>query len=125
VRGNGRDRAVGRDPASTGTGAGGQPAAGTAAGGGGAGECSGTESKEFGCVPAGCTLTAQTPSPVIRSSPVQAALQLTNLPTWLWIPAGRPPESRTVTVPGVSHHASANSVCARGVPDLVIAAAGC
>jgi hypothetical protein len=25
------------------------------------------------------------PSPVIRSSPAQNALQLTNLPTWLWI----------------------------------------
>ena len=41
------------------------------------------------------------PSPVIRSSPAQAALQLTNLPTWLWInPAEWVPESKTATVPG-------------------------
>ena len=34
------------------------------------------------------------PSPVIRSSPAQNALQLTNLPTWLWInPAEWVPES--------------------------------
>jgi hypothetical protein len=41
------------------------------------------------------------PSPVIRSSPAQDALQLTNLPTWLWInPAEWAPESKTATVPG-------------------------
>jgi len=41
------------------------------------------------------------PSPVIRSSPAQNALQLTNLPTWLWInPAEWAPESKTATVPG-------------------------
>jgi hypothetical protein len=41
------------------------------------------------------------PSPVIRSSLAQNALQLTNLPTWLWInPAEWVPESKTATVPG-------------------------
>ena len=43
------------------------------------------------------------PSPVIRASPAQNALQLTNLPTWLWIsPAEWAPESKTATVPGES-----------------------
>jgi hypothetical protein len=43
------------------------------------------------------------PSPVIRSSPAQAALQLSNLPTWLWIsPAEGVPKSKTATVPGES-----------------------
>jgi hypothetical protein len=41
------------------------------------------------------------PSPVIRSSPARNALQLTNLPAWLWInPAEWVPPSKTPTVPG-------------------------
>ena len=39
---------------------GGAPAAGTAAGGGGPAGCSGTVNATFGCVPAGCQVTAQT-----------------------------------------------------------------
>jgi hypothetical protein len=51
------------------------------------------------------------PSPVIRSSPAQAALQLTNLPTWLWIsPAEWAPRSKTATVPGESVTATATPV---------------
>jgi len=51
------------------------------------------------------------PIPVIRSSPAQAALQLTNLPTWLWInPAEWVPESKTATVPGESVTATATPV---------------
>ena len=52
------------------------------------------------------------PSPVIRSSQAQAALQLTNLPTWLWIsPAEWVPESKTATVvPGESVTATPVSV---------------
>ena len=51
------------------------------------------------------------PSPVIRSSPAQDALQLTNLPTWLWInPAEWVPESKTATVPGESVTATATPV---------------
>jgi hypothetical protein len=51
------------------------------------------------------------PSPVIRSSPTQNALQLTNLPTWLWInPAEWVPESKTATVPGESVTATATPV---------------
>jgi hypothetical protein len=51
------------------------------------------------------------PSPVIRSSPAQATLQLTNLPTWLWInPAEWVPESKTATVPGESVTATATPV---------------
>ena len=51
------------------------------------------------------------PSPVIRSSPAQNALQLTNLPTWLWInPAEWVPESKTATVPGESVTATATPV---------------
>ena len=121
-------------PASPGTQAGSQPTAGTTAGGGAAGGCQGTENKTFGCVPAGCQVTVQTlacpigaagpavlaelarqtlglPSPVIRSSPAQAALQLTNLPTWLWVnPAEWVPESKTATVPGESVTATATPV---------------
>jgi hypothetical protein len=135
-------------PASPGPQAGGQPAVGTAAAGG-AGGCSGTMNKTWGCIPAGCQVTVQTlacplgiggvapppgvgpapvlpapgvlaalarqtlglPSPVIRSSPAQAALQLTNLPTWLWInPAEWVPESKTATVPGESVTATATPV---------------
>jgi hypothetical protein len=48
---------------------------------------------------------------VIRSSPAQNALQLTNLPTWLWInPAEWVPESKTATVPGESVTATATPV---------------
>jgi hypothetical protein len=51
------------------------------------------------------------PSPVIRSSPAQDALQLVNLPTWLWInPAEWVPESKTATVPGESVTATATPV---------------
>jgi hypothetical protein len=51
------------------------------------------------------------PSPVIRSSPTQNALQLTNLPTWLWInPAEWVPQSKTATVPGESVTATATPV---------------
>jgi hypothetical protein len=51
------------------------------------------------------------PSPVIRSSPAQNALQLTNLPTWLWVnPADWVPESKTATVPGESVIATATPV---------------
>jgi hypothetical protein len=47
--------------------------------------------------------TLALPSPVILSSPAETALQLTNLPTWLWInPAEWVPESKTATVPGES-----------------------
>jgi hypothetical protein len=113
---------------------------------GGAG-CTGTVSKAFGCVPAGCTLTAQTvacpigaarppgggapvppppavlaqlavrylrlPDPVIRSSPAPGALQLTRLPTWLWVAlAAWRPESKTARVPGESVTATATPVSA-------------
>jgi hypothetical protein len=48
---------------------------------------------------------------VIRSSPAENALQLTNLPTWLWInPAEWVPESKTATVPGESVTATATPV---------------
>jgi hypothetical protein len=48
---------------------------------------------------------------VIRSSPAQSALQLTNLPTRLWInPAEWVPESKTATVPGESVTATATPV---------------
>jgi hypothetical protein len=51
------------------------------------------------------------PSPVIRSSPAQDALQLANLPTWLWIdPAEWAPESKTAAVPGESVTATATPV---------------
>ncbi len=51
------------------------------------------------------------PSPVIRSSPAQSALQLTNLPTRLWInPAEWVPESKTATVPGESVTATTTPV---------------
>ena len=138
-------------PAGTGTGTGGEPGAGTTAAGGGGtgGGCSGTVSKTFGCVPAGCQVTVATlacpigaaappgapaggrppglpapgalaalarqtlglPSPVIDSSPAQNALQLVNLPTWLWIsPAQWAPRSKTATVPGESVTATATPV---------------
>lgn len=114
--------------------------------GGGSG-CTGTTSKAFGCVPAGCTITAQTlacpigavgppgggapalpppavlaqlavrylrlPDPVIRSSPAPNAVQLTRLPTWLWVaPATWQPQSRTAHVPGESVTATATPVSA-------------
>jgi hypothetical protein len=51
------------------------------------------------------------PSPVIDSSPAQNALQLVNLPTWLWIsPAQWAPRSQTATVPGESVTATATPV---------------
>ena len=58
-----------------------------------------------------CSSDLGLPSPVIRSSPAQNALQLTNLPTWLWInPAEWVPESKTATVPGESVTATATPV---------------
>ena len=110
--------------------------------------CSGTVSAAFGCVPAGCTITAQTvgcpigavgppggggppappapgvlarlavrylrlPDPVIRSSPAPNAVQLTRLPTWLWVaPAVWQPRSKTAHVPGESVTATATPVSA-------------
>ena len=81
----------------------GQQAARTAAGAAAAGAPAGAGAAP----PAPAVLAAlprQTlglPSPVIRSSPAQNALQLTNLPTWLWInPAEWVPESKTATVRG-------------------------
>jgi hypothetical protein len=51
------------------------------------------------------------PSPVIRSSPAQGALQLASLPTWLWIdPAEWAPESKAAAVPGESVTATATPV---------------
>ena len=51
------------------------------------------------------------PSPEIDSSPAQDALQLVNLPTWLWIaPAEWAPRSKTATVPGESVTATATPV---------------
>jgi hypothetical protein len=114
-----------------------------AAAGGLGGGCSGTVSKSFGCVPAGCTITVATvvcplgvtgpaggapppavvaqlavrylrlPDPVIRSSPAPGALQLTRLPTWLWVaPAAWQPQSKTAHVRGESVTATATPVSA-------------
>jgi len=53
------------------------------------------------------------PDPVIRSSPAPGALQLTRLPTWLWVaPAAWHPESKTARVPGESVTATASPVSA-------------
>jgi len=53
------------------------------------------------------------PDPVIRSSPAPGALQLTGLPTWLWIASALwQPESRTARVPGESVTATAAPVSA-------------
>ena len=53
------------------------------------------------------------PDPVIRSSPAPGALQLTELPTWLWVaPAAWRPESKTAQVPGESVTATATPVSA-------------
>ena len=53
------------------------------------------------------------PDPVIRSSPAPGALQLTRLPTWLWIAAGVwQPQSKTAQVPGESVTATATPVSA-------------
>lgn len=49
------------------------------------------------------------PSPQIRSSPAPAALQLTQLPVWLWVaPAAWQPQSKTASVPGESVTATAS-----------------
>ena len=57
------------------------------------------------------------PSPVIRSSPAQNALQPHNSPTWLWInPAEWVPESKTATVPGESVTATATPVSVTWYP---------
>jgi len=51
------------------------------------------------------------PLPVIRSSPAPGSLQLTRLPTWLWIsPAMWAPRSKTADVPGESVTATATPV---------------
>jgi hypothetical protein len=51
------------------------------------------------------------PSPVIVSSPAQAALQLVRLPTWLWVaPAEWAARSKTAAVPGESVTATATPV---------------
>jgi hypothetical protein len=48
------------------------------------------------------------PDPVIRSSPATAAMQLTELPTWLWMAPGIwAPRSATAAVPGESVTATA------------------
>jgi hypothetical protein len=53
------------------------------------------------------------PDPVIRSSPAPGALQLTQLPVWLWIAAGDwQPQSKTAQVPGESVTATATPVSA-------------
>jgi hypothetical protein len=53
------------------------------------------------------------PSPVIGSSPPPGGLQLTGLPTWLWIAAGVwRPQSQTAQVPGESVTATAVPVSA-------------
>jgi hypothetical protein len=53
------------------------------------------------------------PDPVIRSSPAPNAVQLTRLPTWLWVaPATWQPQSRTAHVPGESVTATATPVSA-------------
>jgi len=106
----------------------------------GPGGCAGTISKQFGCVPPGCTITIATvfcplgfggpagppapgalaalavrllriPAPVIRSSPSVNTLQLTRFPTWLWIdPAIWKPVSQTAAVPGERVTATATPV---------------
>lgn len=49
------------------------------------------------------------PSPQIQSSPAPAALQLTQLPVWLWVaPAVWAPQSKTASVPGESVTATAS-----------------
>ena len=67
--------------------------------------------------PAPAVLAAQVrarlvlPQPVIRSSPAPGILQLTRLPTWLWISrAVWTPRSKTATVPGESVTATATPV---------------
>lgn len=53
------------------------------------------------------------PDPVIRSSPSPGALQLTQLPVWLWIAAAAwQPRSKTAQVPGESVTATATPVSA-------------
>lgn len=53
------------------------------------------------------------PDPVIRSSPAPDALQLTQLPVWLWIAANAwQPQSKTAQVPGESVTATATPVSA-------------
>jgi hypothetical protein len=127
---------------------GGQGRATLTSGGSGPSGCSGTLNTQFGCIPAGCTITVQTlacpvgvarppggggapappppavlaqlavrylrlPDPVIRSSPATGALQLTELPTWLWMAPGIwVARSATATVPGESVTATATPVSA-------------
>jgi hypothetical protein len=53
------------------------------------------------------------PDPVIQSSPAPGALQLTGLPTWLWVaPAVWRPQSQTAQVPGEAVTATATPVSA-------------
>jgi hypothetical protein len=145
----GRPGSSGTTPGSTGQPGSTLPATGGVSPPGG---CAGTTSAQFGCVPAGCQITAQTlgcaippgtpagcaapggcapapalpppgvlaqwarrylvlPSPVIRSSPAQVDLQLTQLPTWLWISQAMwAPQSKTAAVAGESVTATATPV---------------
>jgi len=53
------------------------------------------------------------PDPVIRSSPAPGALQLTRLPSWLWVAANVwQPQSKTAQVPGEAVTATATPVSA-------------
>jgi len=53
------------------------------------------------------------PDPAIQSSPAPEALQLTELPTWMWIaPAAWHPQSKTAQVPGEAVTATATPVSA-------------
>jgi hypothetical protein len=53
------------------------------------------------------------PDPVIRSSPAPGALQLTRLPSWLWVAANVwQPKSKTAQVPGEAVTATATPVSA-------------
>jgi len=123
--------------------AGGGTGGGTLTAAGPGGGCAGTVNKTFGCVPAGCAITVQTltcpigfggppggapdpaalaqlavrllrlPDPVIEANPAPAALQLTWVPTWLWItPAVWQAQSATARVPGMAVTATATPVSA-------------
>jgi hypothetical protein len=98
-------------PASTSPQAGGQSAAGTAAGGA-------PGAPDPAVLAALARQPLGLPSLVISSSPAQNALQLTNLPTWLWInPTEWVPESQTAAVPGESVAATAAPVSVTWHPD--------
>lgn len=115
----------------------------TAAGPGPGGGCAGTMNPTFGCVPPGCMITVavvacpvgfggppggapnpaalaqlavrllRLPNPVIEANPAPAAVQLTWVPTWLWVaPAVWQPRSATARVPGMAVTATATPVSA-------------